>query len=127
MSAAPVNRQVLLKSRPEGEPTEDNFELVERPIPEPAEGQYLARVIDLSLDPYMRGRMSAGASYAEPVEVGQVMVGGTVGQVIRSKHPGFAEGELVVGNDGWQEYAVSDGKGVRKLEPGRWPLSYALE
>lgn len=71
-----TNRQILLKSRPVGEPTEENFEMVESPIPEPAAGEFLARTVYLSLDPYMRGRMSAGKSYAEPAEVGKVMVGG---------------------------------------------------
>jgi NADPH-dependent curcumin reductase CurA len=120
------NRRIVLKSRPDGMPTVDDFELVEAPIPEPGAGEYLARTIYLSLDPYMRGRMRAARSYAEPVALGQVMVGGTVSQVIRSNHPGFAAGDLVVGSDGWQEYALSKGEGVRKLDPGLGPISYAL-
>src|SRR5437588_9293847 len=103
------NRQVVFKSRPAAEPSEDNFALVESPVPEPGEGQYLARTIYLSLDPYMRGRMSARKSYAEPAALGQPMVGSTVSQVMASKHPGFAEGDFLVGYDGWPEYAVSDG------------------
>jgi NADPH-dependent curcumin reductase CurA len=120
------NRQVLLKGRPAGEPTEADFELVEGPIPEPAAGQFLARTLYLSLDPYMRGRMSEGPSYARPVELGRPMVGGTVGRVVRSNHPDHAEGDYVVGEWGWQEYGVSDGAGVRKLDPAGGPLSYAL-
>jgi NADPH-dependent curcumin reductase CurA len=123
---AAVNRQVLLKSRPAGEPSEDNFVLVEAPIPEPGAGQFLARTLYLSLDPYMRGRMSDRPSSAPPAELGQPMVGGTVGQVVRSNHPGHAEGDFVVGAWGWQEYGVSDGTGVRKLDAATGPLSYAL-
>lgn len=120
------NRQVLLKSRPVGEPGTDNFELVESPLPEAGDGQYLARTIYLSLDPYMRGRMSGQKSYAEPAEVGKVMVGATVSRVVASKNPRFAEGDLILGYDGWQEYAVSSGEGVRKLDPSQGPISYAL-
>jgi len=125
MSGA-ANRQVLLVNRPTGEPNESDFKLVETPIPEPAAGQLLARTIYLSLDPYMRGRMRAGASYAQPAELGKPMVGGTVSQVMRSKHPGFAAGDYVLGYDGWQEYAVSDGQGVRKIDPGQGKLSHWL-
>jgi NADPH-dependent curcumin reductase CurA len=121
-----VNRQILLVNRPSGEPTESDFALREFPIPEPGPGQFLSRTIYLSLDPYMRGRMSARASYAKPAELGQVMVGGTVSQVIKSKHPGFVEGELVLGYNGWQEFAVSDGKGVRKIDSHQGPISYFL-
>ncbi len=120
------NRTVLLKNRPAGEPSEEDFALVEAPIPEPGAGRFLARTIYLSLDPYMRGRMSDRASYASPAEVGRPMVGGTVGQVVRSNHPGFAEGDYVLGYWGWQEYGLSDGAGVRKLDPRMGPLSYAL-
>ncbi len=125
MTAA-VNRQVVLVSRPRGEPTESNFALVEVPLPEPGPGQFLARTIYLSLDPYMRGRMNAGESYAKPAELGRPMVGGTVGQVVQSNHPGFAAGEFVLGYWGWQEYGLSKGGGVRKLDPAQGPLSYAL-
>src|SRR3954453_3275920 len=121
-----VNRQILLKSRPAGEPTEANFALVEAPIPEPGPGQFLARTLYLSLDPYMRGRMAEGPSYAPPAELGRPMPGGTVGQVVRSHHPGFAEGDYVLGYWGWQDYGVSDGSGVRRLDPAEAPLSYAL-
>jgi NADPH-dependent curcumin reductase CurA len=122
----PVNRQVVLVSRPQGEPGEANFALVEAPAPEPGPEQFLARTIYLSLDPYMRGRMDARESYAKPADLGKPMVGATVGQVVRSNHPGFAEGEFVVGYWGWQEYGVSGGNGVRKLDPAMAPISYAL-
>ncbi len=121
-----INRQVLLKSRPVGEPTLENFELVESPRPEPGPGQFLARTIYLSLDPYMRGRMSDRASYAAPAKLGEPMVGGTVGQVVRSNHPRFAEGDFVLGYWGWQDFGLSDGQGIRKLDPATAPISYAL-
>lgn len=121
-----INRQILLKSRPFGSPTEANFELVESSILEPGEGRFLTRTIYLSLDPYMRGRMSGVKSYTEPQALNAVMQGGTVSRVVSSRHPGFVEGDYVLGNDGWQEYAVSDGKGCRKLDPSKGPLSYAL-
>jgi NADPH-dependent curcumin reductase CurA len=121
-----MNRQIVLVNRPKGEPQESNFTLVETPIPEPGPGQFLGRTIYLSLDPYMRGRMSAAASYAQPAEVGQVMVGGTVSQVVRSQHPGFGEGDIVLGYSGWQEYAVSDGRGGHKIDPSQGPISYFL-
>jgi NADPH-dependent curcumin reductase CurA len=122
----PSNRQILLASRPTGFPSEANFALVETPVPEPAEGQLLVRNHWLSLDPYMRGRMDAVKSYAKHVELGEVMTGGTVGEVVASRHPKFAVGEFVTGALGWQEYALSDGAGLRKVDPQRAPLSYAL-
>jgi NADPH-dependent curcumin reductase len=124
--AATMNRQILLRSRPTGTPEPGNFELVEKPIPEPQDGEILCRTIFLSLDPYMRARMGAARSYAASVEIGQVMVGGTVSEVVSSRHPGFAAGDLVVGYDGWQAYALSRGAGVRKLDPGQAPISTAL-
>src|ERR687888_371204 len=102
---ATVNGQIRLKRRPTGEPTLDDFELAEAPVPVPEESTILTRTIYLSLDPYMRGRMNAVRSYAASVELGQVMVGGTVGEVVESRHPGFARGDFVVGAGGWQEYA----------------------
>src|SRR5581483_2920202 len=90
------NRRVLLKSRPQGEPTKVNFEVVDTAIPEPKEGEYLSRTIWLSLDPYMRGRMSEARGYASNVELGDPMVGGTVGQVVKSRNPNFKEGDFVV-------------------------------
>jgi NADPH-dependent curcumin reductase CurA len=124
--AARVNRQILLKSRPEGPPGLDNFELVERPLPEAAEGEVLMRIRYLSLDPYMRGRMSDANSYAKPAEIGEPMVGGTVGDIVSSRHPGFSNGDIVVGYGGGQEYALSNGKGLRKLDPAAAPPSTAL-
>ena len=121
-----MNRQILLKSRPVGEPKESDFALVETPIPEPGEGEVLNRTVYLSLDPYMRGRMSDRASYAAPVELGSVMVGGGVSQVMQSNHPQFSAGDFVLGYDGWQVYGVSKGETLRKLDPKQAPISYAL-
>src|SRR3954469_4636573 len=120
------NRRVLLKSRPAGEPSEDNFELAEAEVPEPGPGQMLLRSIYLSLDPYMRGRMNAGKSYAPPVEVGQVMEGRAVVEVMESNLSGYQRGDVVFAPMGWQEFANTDGQGVRKLDPALRPLSYAL-
>jgi NADPH-dependent curcumin reductase CurA len=124
--AADVNRQILLKSRPEGMPTLDNFELVQGPVPEPGDGEVLMRTRYLSLDPYMRGRMSAAKSYAKPVEVGQPMVGGTVSEIMASRNPRFAAGDIVLSYSGWQDYARSNGAGLRKLDPAAAPVTTAL-
>jgi NADPH-dependent curcumin reductase len=121
-----MHRQVRLAARPVGYPKETDFRLVESPVPEPGTGEFLVRVIYLSLDPYMRGRMSDARSYVPPVTLGDVMEGGTVGEVVRSNHPGYAVGDIVEGRLGWQEYAVSAGKGVRKLDPTVAPISTAL-
>lgn len=121
-----MNRQIVLASRPEGEVRPENLRLIESKVPELAEGQVLLRTLWLSLDPYMRGRMSAAKSYAKPVEVGEVMVGGTVCRVAASRHPGYAEGDIVLGYTGWQDYCLSDGKGLRKLDPRQAPVSTAL-
>src|SRR4051794_14322439 len=110
------NRQVLLASRPEGEPRQENFRLVEAEIPEPGPGHMLLRTVYLSLDPYMRGRMNAGPSYAPPVDVGAVMEGGTVGEVVASNLPQYRPGDVVLAGTGWQEFALSDGEGVRKID-----------
>src|SRR6188474_2039516 len=101
--AGKVNRQVLLKSRPEGAPGLDHFQLTEGPIPAPGEGEVLVRTLYLSLDPYMRGRMSAAKSYAKPAAVGQPMVGGTVGEIVTSRNPKYAVGDVVLGYGGWQD------------------------
>ena len=93
---AEKNRQILLASRPRGEPTLDNFKLVETAVPEPGPGQMLLRTIYLSLDPYMRGRMNAGASYAKPVEVGEVMEGRAVCEVVKSNLPQYKAGDIVL-------------------------------
>ena len=121
-----INLRVLLRSRPVGEPRPTDFEVVESPIPNPGNAEILCRTIYLSLDPYMRGRMNDVKSYAPSVAIGQPMVGGTVGQVVQSNNPSFAEGEYVAGYDGWQTYAVSNGAGVRKLDPKQAPISTAL-
>ncbi len=121
-----VNHRILLKSRPNGEPTADNFLLDEVAVPQPEDGQVLLRTIYLSLDPYMRGRMSDAPSYAPPVQIGGVMTAGTVSQVVASRHPGYALGEWVVSYHGWQEYALSDGAGLVSLGMAPAQPSYAL-
>ena len=118
--------RIVLASRPDGAPTADNFRLEAVNLPEPADGQVLVRVIYLSLDPYMRGRMSAAESYADPVEIDEVMVGGTVGQVVDSRHPDFATGDYVLGYAGWQSHAVVDGNQLRTLDRDAAPLSTAV-
>jgi NADPH-dependent curcumin reductase len=120
------NRQVLLKRRPTGAPRADDFELADAPIPDPAEGEVLVRGIYLSLDPYMRGRMSAARSYARPVDVGAVMEGRVVGRIVRSRDPGFREGDYVLGGYGWQLYSAVPASGLSKLDPNEAPLSTAL-
>jgi len=95
-------------------------------VPAPGPGQLLVRTLWLSLDPYMRGRMSDAKSYAAPVEIGQVMVGGAVSRVVASNHPGFAPGDIVEGRTGWQDYALSDGTGLRKVDPSLGPISTAV-
>jgi NADPH-dependent curcumin reductase CurA len=121
-----VNRRIVLASRPEGRPTPANFRLEEVPVAEPGEGEMLCRTIYLSLDPYMRGRMNEGRSYAKPVEIGEVMEGGSVGQVVRSRLAGFADGDLVVGRGGWQSFAILRAGEAEKIDPGRAPISTAL-
>src|SRR3954452_14223054 len=121
-----MNHQIRLKSRPSGEPTAANFEATDTPIPEANDGDVVRRTIYLSLDPYMRGRMSDGPSYATPVNVGDVMVGHTVSEVVQSRNPGFAAGDFVTGYDGWQGYGVSNGKELRKLDPKAVPISTAI-
>lgn len=125
-SNLPLQRVIVLNSRPVGAPTPDNFRLRESPLPTPAEGELLLRTLYLSLDPYMRGRMSDAKSYAEPVAVGDVMVGGTVSRVQVSKHSDFKAGDLVLGFSGWQDHALSDGVGLSKLESQMATPSLAL-
>ena len=120
------NLKILLHSRPTGAPTADNFRLESGPVPVPAPGQLLLRTLFLSLDPYMRGRMSDAPSYAAPVAVGAVMAGGTIARVETSLHPGFAAGDLVLAYGGWQSYALSDGAGLTRLDPALDPPSLAL-
>lgn len=121
-----TNRRIVLRSRPDGAPGADNFEMVSASVPAVGEGQVLRRTIYLSLDPYMRGRMSDAPSYAPHVEIGQMMVGHTASQVIESKNAAFAPGDFVAGYDGWQDYAVSNGSDLRKVVVSRAPLSTAL-
>jgi hypothetical protein len=121
-----MNRQIRLKSRPTGEPSTANFEAVDAPMPEATSGDVVRRTIYLSLDPYMRGRMSDAPSYAAPVSVGGVMCGHTVSQVVESQNPSFITGDFVTGYDGWQAYAVSNGKELRKLDPKGVPISTAI-
>ncbi|HXG66078.1 MAG TPA: NADP-dependent oxidoreductase [Blastocatellia bacterium] len=124
---AEVNRQITLAARPVGFPKESDFNLVESPIPTPGDHEFLVRVIYVSVDPYMRGRMNdSRSSYIAPFQIGGVIESGAVGQVMRSNHPDFREGDYVEGFFGWQEYAVSNGKGVRKLDPNLAPISTAL-
>ena len=121
-----VNRQVLLASRPDGAPTLDNFRVAEAAMPEAGAGEALMRSIYLSLDPYMRGRMSDRASYAEPVPIDGVMGGGVVGQVMASNSPDVGEGDYVLGHGGWQEYFTAKTTHLRKLDPATAPISTAL-
>jgi NADPH-dependent curcumin reductase CurA len=120
------NRRIVLASRPVGEPRDFDFRLEHTPIAEPAVGQVLVRTLWLSLDPYMRGRMSDAKSYARSVGIGEVMVGGTVGEVLRSNDPSLSPGDLVVGPGGWQEYFTLDGTALRKLDPHAAPVQTAL-
>ncbi len=121
-----VNRQFVLASRPTGIPEESNFKMIETPIPELKDAEFLARAMYLSVDPYMRGRISQAKSYAAGVEIGGVMVAAGVARVVGSKNPNFAVGDIVDPYMGWQEYVVSNGRGLRKLDPSIAPVSTAL-
>jgi NADPH-dependent curcumin reductase len=121
-----VNRQVLLRRRPNGLPVPGDFALVDSPVPEPGEGQVLLRGIYLSLDPYMRGRISGQRSYAKPTEIGEVVEGRVVGQVLRTRHPQFHEGDFAFGGYGWQSHSAVDGASLIKLDPAAAPISTAL-
>jgi NADPH-dependent curcumin reductase CurA len=121
-----VNRRIVLNARPRGAPTATDFRIESDRVPTPDVGQVLLRTLYLSLDPYMRGRMSDGPSYAAPVAIGDAMVGGTVSRVEASRHGDFKVGDLVLGYTGWQDYAVSDGKGLTALNPGDPHPSRAL-
>jgi len=117
-----TNTQVRLAARPTGLPDESNWSIVEEPVPVPDDGELLVRISHVSLDPAMRGWMNAGASYIEPVAIGEVMRAGAVGEVVGSRHPAFAVGDYVNGAFGVQEYALSDGTGVSKVDPTLAPL-----
>ena len=120
------NRQVLLKRRPSGAPTTRDFDIADGPIPDPGEGEVLVRGIYLSLDPYMRGRISGARSYAKPVDIGAVIEGRVVGQIARSRDAGFREGDFVYGGYGWQLYSAVPAKDLLGLDPSEAPLSTAL-
>ena len=117
-----VNHQVRLAARPSGLPQASDWSMVEEPMPTPSAGELSVAISYISLDPAMRGWMNAGASYIDPVEIGDVMRAGAVGRVIASEHPGFAVGEHVYSDFGVQEYALSDGRGVIKVDPSLAPL-----
>ena len=126
MSTALRNHRIRLASRPHGEPVEADFtrDVVEVPSPEP--GQVLLRTRYLSLDPYVRGRMSAARSYAAPMEIGDVIVGGTVSEVVESAADGFAPGDTVLAYGGWQEYSLESAAHLRRLDPSAVPVTTAL-
>ena len=120
------NRQITLARRPEGAPVAEDFALVTKEVRQPREGEALVKALWLSIDPYMRGRMNEGKSYATPVKLGGVMGGGSVGRVVESRAPGLAVGDLVEGYGGWQEYWTAPAKDLRKLDPAIAPVSTAL-
>ena len=120
------NTQILLASRPEGWVTESNFNIVKTPLPSPKEDEILLKVHYMSLDPYMRGRMNAVKSYTKYQELNEVMGGGTVCEVMESNHAKFKAGDFVSSMSGWQQYAISNGEGIMKVDPTLAPLSYYL-
>ncbi|MCB8877575.1 NADP-dependent oxidoreductase [Acidisoma silvae] len=120
-----LNQRIVLAARPQGLPVPGDFRLEETPVPQPGAGEVLMETLFLSLDPYMRGRMGLVKSYAQPVAIGGVMVGGTVSKVVQSRHPDWQEGDIAVAYAGWQRFALSDGSGLRRLDPAA-PLSAAL-
>ncbi|CAN5244293.1 NADP-dependent oxidoreductase [soil metagenome] len=119
-------KRIVLAARPVGEPKPSDFRLEDYAVPTPGDGQLLLRTIWMSLDPYMRGRMDDGPSYSAPVPIGGVMEGGTVCEVVASNNAGFVKGDFVLAHTGWQQYAVSDGKGLRKVDPKVAPISTAV-
>jgi len=121
-----TSKRIVLASRPQGAVVQENFRLEEAPVPQLAEDQVLVRNEWLSLDPYMRGRMSDAKSYVKPVEIGEVMVGQTVGEVVESRHPGFKPGDKVLTSLGWQQYGVARGKELNMIDASRVPASYYL-
>ena len=120
------NQQVLLAARPRGAVDESHFRFVETDVPHARDGEFVVRAHYLSLDPYMRGRMDDAKSYAKKAEVGEVMVGTAVGEIVESRHDKFKAGDFVETRTGWQLYGVSDGGGVRKIDPAYVPLSAYL-
>lgn len=121
-----TNRQIVLQRRPVGMPAGDDFAMVESPVPKPGDREVLTRALWLSLDPYMRGRMSDRKSYAPSVPLGGVMVARTVSRVAESRDPGFSPGDIVLGPGGWQDYAALPAASLRKLDPAAAPVSTAL-
>ena len=121
-----INRKIVLASRPEGMVSEENFRLEEEEIRELEDGELLLKTLYLSVDPYMRGRMSDRKSYADPVQIGEVMTGEIVTRVEQSRNDKYAEGDIVAARLGWQAYAISDGKGLRRIDTVAAPLSTAL-
>ena len=121
-----INRKFTLAARPVGYPKPSDFDIVTEPIPVPKDGEVLVHTNYLSVDPYMRGRMNDRASYAPNVQIGEVMVGTVVGEVVASKNPDFQVGDIATGGLGWQEYGVSDGNNLRKVDPTLAPISTAL-
>ena len=121
-----MNRQILLASRPQGWASEENFRIVDAPMPKPSPGEVLVKNEWLSLDPYMRGRMNEAKSYTAPVAIGEVMVGQTVGEVLESQDAAFKPGDKVLGSLGWQLYGVASAKKLRKIDVKRAPATYYL-
>src|SRR5579883_1034667 len=121
-----ANRQIVLAAVPNGMPKETDFRLIESPMPHPGAGEALVRALYLSVDPYMRGRMTGKTTYARGVQPGEVMVGGVVGEVVESNDPRFASGDIVEGMLGWQDYAVAPAKSLRTIDPSLAPITTAL-
>lgn len=121
-----INRRIVLAARPDGPVRPEHFRLEEAPVPEPGEGRLVVRNRFMSLDPYMRGAMNDRKSYRAPQALGETMLGGTVGEVVESRHPGFAVGDVVVGAFGWQLFGMSDGTGLRKVDTRRVPMQAYL-
>jgi NADPH-dependent curcumin reductase CurA len=121
-----LSTQIQLASRPDGAPVADNFRTQEVTVSQPRDGELLLRVLYLSLDPYMRGRMSAAKSYAAGVELGQVITGGTVCEVLESRDAAFSPGDIVLSHSGWQTHAVAHARAVRRLDPSLAPITTAL-
>lgn len=123
---ADKNRRFVLAKRPQGMPTREDLHLEEVAVPTPGKGEVLLRTLFLSLDPYMRGRMSDAKSYSAPIAIGEVIVGGTVSRVESSQHPDYQPGDLVLADSGWQDYSISNGEGLRKLDKNMSHPSWTL-
>lgn len=123
---ANTNRRMILKDYPAGAPGPEHFEIVEAPVGEPGPGEVLVRAIYLTVDPYMRGRLRPGPSYAEPQKIGEVMVGEVAGEVVASNADGFDVGDFVAAHTGWQTHGIADARDIRKLDPEEAPISTSL-